>query len=117
MLARTLEAAGLSTILVTNMPFWAEKVGAPRTLAVEHPYGHMLGQPTDSAQQIRVIRQALDVFRIANSPGTIVHSPEIWLVSQDEAIQNWQPPEPSPVIAHMSKHFRELLRKNRKGGS
>lgn len=31
-LARTLEATGLSTILVTPMPFWAEKIGvlAPR---------------------------------------------------------------------------------------
>ena len=96
------------------MPFWAEKVGTPRTLAVEHPFGHMLGQPNDNAQQIRVIRLALDVLRTADSPGTIVHSPEIWPVSQDEAIQNWQPPEPSPVIAHMSKHFREMLRKNRK---
>ena len=34
-LARTLETLGLSTILVTNKPFWAERVGVPRTLAVE----------------------------------------------------------------------------------
>ena len=39
-LACTLEAAGLSTILVTMMPSWAELVGAPRTLAVEFPFGY-----------------------------------------------------------------------------
>ena len=61
-LARTLEAHGLSTILVTNMPFWAEKIGVPRTLAVEFPFGHMLGQPGDVAVQRRVILQALDVL-------------------------------------------------------
>ena len=54
-LARTLEAAGLSTILVTNMPFWSEKIGTPRTLAVEFPFGHLLGAPNDPTQQMRVI--------------------------------------------------------------
>ena len=54
MLARTLETAGLATIMVTNMPFWAEKVGVPRTLAVEFPFGHTLGQPHNVAQQMRV---------------------------------------------------------------
>ena len=114
MLARTFESAGLSTILVTNMPFWAEKVGTPRTLAVEHPFGHMLGQSNDANQQTRVICQALDVLKTTKSPGIIVHSSEVWLVSQDEAIQNWQPVEPSPVIGQLSKHFREMLRKNRR---
>ena len=55
-LARTLEAAGLATVLVTMMPYWAEKVGAPRTLAVEYPFGQTLGQPRDTAGQMRVIR-------------------------------------------------------------
>jgi len=50
-LARTLEAADLSTILVTPMPFWTEKIGVPRTLAVEFPFGHTLGQPHDTTQR------------------------------------------------------------------
>ena len=40
--------------MVTNMPFWAEKVGVPRTLAVEFPFGHTLGQPHDTAQHMRL---------------------------------------------------------------
>jgi hypothetical protein len=113
-LARTLEAAGLATILVTNMPFWAEKVGVPRTLAVEFPFGHTLGQAHDTAQQMRVIRQALHVLETATVPGEIVHSPETWPVPQKEATKDWQPEIPSPVVEIMAPKIRELLRKRRK---
>ncbi len=113
MLARTLEAAGLSTIMVTNMPFWAQKIGVPRTLAVEFPFGHTLGQPHDAAQHIRVIHQALEMLETAKSPGAIVHSPETWPVSQKEASKNWQPQEPSPLIHVMAPHIREMVRQRR----
>jgi len=115
-LARTLEAAGLSTIIVTNMPFWAEKIGVPRTLAVEFPFGHTLGQPHDAAQQRRVIEQALEVLEAEGAPGTIIHSPETWPVSQKEATREWQPEEPSPLVRVMTPHFREMLRERRRGG-
>ena len=58
-LARAIEAAGFSTILVTMMPYWAEKTGTPRTLGVEFPFGQTLGQVGDAAQQMRVIEAAL----------------------------------------------------------
>ena len=117
-LARTLEAAGLSTILVTNMPFWVERVGAPRTLAVEFPFGHNLGQPHDAVGQMRVIRQALEVLEKADAPGAIVHSPDKWPVSQKEATQDWQPEEPSPVVKVMAPEIREMMcqrRQKRRG--
>jgi hypothetical protein len=113
-LARTLEATGLSTILVTPMPFWAEKIGVPRTLAVEFPFGHTLGQPHDAAQQRQVIHQALQVLETAQVPGTIVHSPETWPVPQKEAYKDWQPEEPSPVIQTMAPRIREVLKQRRK---
>jgi hypothetical protein len=113
-LARTLEKAGLSTILVTNMPFWAEKIGVPRTLAVEFPFGHTLGQPKNVEQQMRVLQQAIQGFEEIEKPGVILHSPEVWPIPKDAAIKEWQPEEPSPVIQHISKNFRELMRKSRK---
>jgi D-proline reductase (dithiol) PrdB len=113
-LARTLEAAGLATILVTNMPFWAEKSGVPRTLAVEFPFGHTLGQPHNPAQQMRVIHQALAVLATATTPGEIVHSPEAWPIPVKEATEAWQPPTPSPVIQLMMPRIREILRQRRK---
>jgi len=115
-LARTFEAAGLSTVLVTPMPFWAEKVGVPRTLAVEFPFGHTLGQPHDAAQQMRVIRQALAALETAESPGTIVDSPETWPVPLKEACQTWQPDGPSPVVQLLAPRFREMLKQRRQRG-
>lgn len=113
-LARTLEEAGLSTILVTPMPFWAEKVGAPRTLAVEFPFAQTLGRPHNTDLQTRVIRQALEVLQTAKQPGVIIHSPEEWPQTQAEALKEWQPPEASPVIKTLAPKIRTLLRQRRK---
>jgi len=95
------------------MPFWAEKVGVPRTLAVEFPFAHALGQPHNVAQQMRVIRQALAVLETAETPGTIVHSADKWPVPQREAQKRWQPAQPSPVIELMAPRVRELVRQQR----
>ena len=100
-LARTFEAAGLSTIMVTNMPFWAKKIGAPRTLAVEFPFGHLLGQPHNREQQMRVIRQALEVLEKAESPGMIVHSEEKWPGPLRRSIARFTPGD---ATAHCRGH-------------
>lgn len=112
-LARTLEASGLSTIMVTMMPFWAERVGVPRTLAVEFPFGHTLGQPHNIDQQMRVIRQALEVLETEDEPGAIVESEETWPEPVSEAKANWQPEEPSPIIAIMAPQVLKLIRQKK----
>jgi hypothetical protein len=96
------------------MPYWSEKVGVPRTLAVEFPFGHTLGMPKDRDMQMRVIHQALEVLGKAVTPGMTVHSEETWPVDQEEAIKSWQPDEPSPIIAELSPKFREMLRQRRR---
>jgi len=113
-LARTFEAAGFSTILVSQIPYLVETVGAPRTLAVEFPLGHTLGQPHNIPQQKKVLIQALDVLKSAKEPGTVIHSREIWPVPQKEALKDWQPKEPSPLIKMMTPHFLEMAREQRK---
>lgn len=81
-LARIFEDAGMPTVLVTNMPFWSERVGAPRSLGVEFPFGHIIGPAGDRVMQRRVILHALDVLEKAEGPGTIEHSrnhgPNLW---------------------------------------
>ena len=114
MLARCLEQAGLSTVLVTNMPFWAERVGAPRTLAVEFPFGHTLGQPHNAQQQTRVVREALLVLTSAERPGTIVHSEERWPEPVDKATKDWQPKKPSPLLQEMAPQFVKIMREHRR---
>ncbi|MCA9969034.1 MAG: hypothetical protein KC425_02405 [Anaerolineales bacterium] len=112
-LARTLEAHGLSTVLVTMMPYWAEKIGVPRTLAVEFPFGQTLGRAGDAAQQRRVIAQALRVLETAETPGSIVHSDEVWPEPAGEAMRQWQPAAPSPIIAELAPKIKEMLRGRR----
>lgn len=113
-LARTLESAGLSTLLITPMPYWAEKIGTPRTLAVEFPFGHAFGQPGDKAMQRTILEEALHVLESIDKPGTVVHSEQVWPGSVKEAIRHWQPAKPSPIIAELSPKFRDILRQNRK---
>ena len=114
-LARIFENEGLSTILVTNMPFWVERIGVPRTLAVEFPFGHILGEPCQPKQHIEIIQEALGFLENAHQPGLIKHSQQAWPVEPEAAMKDWQPIEPSPVISHMSRKLREQLREKRKG--
>lgn len=115
-LARVFEQSGLSTITVTNMPFWAERVGAPRTLAVEMPFGHLLGRPGDAAQQMRIIRQALEALEAATAPDTILHSEERWQGNPAEAEQASHPPAPPPITEEMGKHIGHFIRALRQRG-
>ncbi len=114
MLARLFEAAGFSTILVTMMPFWSEKVGVPRTLAVEHPFSLTLGLPNEADRQRQVIREALSVLESATEAGTIAHSDSEWPIAARQARKQWQPSEPSPIIAVLAPKLREALRQMRK---
>jgi hypothetical protein len=113
-LARTLEAEGFSTILVTNMPYWSEKTGVPRTLAVEFPFGHILGQPCDTPRQMSIISQALQVLADAREPGVVIHAEDEWPQPSEEATTAWQPEAQSPIIAYLRPQIREVMRQRRR---
>jgi hypothetical protein len=114
-LARLFEAAGMSTIMITNMPFWAERVGVPRTLAVEFPFGHLLGRPGDAALQKRVIDHALEVLETAEGPGAIVHFQETWPEPLEAALHCSHPEQPPPIMGQMGRHIGSFLRAVRRG--
>lgn len=116
-LARALEAEGFSTVLITMMPYWAEKIGVPRSLAVEFPFGQTLGQPHDREQQMGVLQEALGLLETAESPGTIQHSDARWPIPLEEAQRAWQPPQPSPIIAELAPRLREMMKEARKRAS
>jgi hypothetical protein len=115
-LARTFEEAGMATVTITNMPFWAEKVGSPRTLGVEMPFGHILGMPGDSAQQMRIIRQALKVLEGSAEPDKISHSEEVWPGTEAEAEKASHPPVPPPITSDMGRHIGSFIRALRQRG-
>ena len=91
----------MSTVLVTVMPDWSERLGVPRTVGVEFPYGHPLGQAGDSDTQMGVIREALRLLEEAAGPGENRELDYVWPQDLDEAKRGWQPPEPSPIIKMM----------------
>ncbi len=103
----------MSSVLVTIMPYWSERLGVPRTVGVEFPYGHPLGQPGDRDTQLGIIREALRLLEQATEPGEIRELDYVWPQEFDEAKRDWQPAEPSPII----RMIREQAAARRQGGS
>ena len=103
----------MSTVLVTMMPYWTERLGVPRTVGVEFPYGHSLGRPGDRDTQTGIVRSALGLLEEATQTGEIRELDYVWPQDLDEAKRDWQPAEPSPIV----KMLIERRRAQRPGGS
>jgi hypothetical protein len=104
-LARVIEAAGISTVMVTAMPDLAERAGVPRIVGLEFPFGHTLGHAGDHEEQMKVIRDALRALRDAREPNTVEHLPYEW-PDADRWKQEWHPKEPAPIIALLIEQRR-----------
>jgi hypothetical protein len=74
LIARTIEAAGISTVSVSITRDLTEAVGVPRAVFLRWPLGHPLGEPGNAAQQRTVIFDALRLVATARQPG-IIHEP------------------------------------------
>src|SRR5438105_15900212 len=83
------------------MPDLANRLGTPRVVGVEFPFGHPFGRPGDVAMQTAVLRDALDVLATATGPNTVVSLPYTWPEPQDVAYKAWQPREMSPIVRFM----------------
>ena len=103
----------MSTVLATIMPFWGERLGIPRTVGVEFPFGHTLGRPGDRDTQMGIIRSALALLEEAKEPGEVRELDYVWPQDFDVAKQDWQPEEPSPIV----KLLIERRRGQRQEGS
>ena len=105
MLARTIEAAGISTVLVTMVPYLAQAVGTPRTVGIEFPFGHPLGHAGDRDEQMRVIRDSLRALVDIKEPNAVVGLPYEW-PDFEYWSKAWHPSEPAPI----TKYLREQAR-------
>ena len=105
-LARLFEAGGLSTVVVTMMPSWAERYGAPRVAAVEFPFAHPLGMAGAADVQMATVRDALKLLEEAPGPNTIVHLEHEWPGDEREWRRRWQPSQASPLIAEYMREIR-----------
>lgn len=68
MIARVLEAAGLSTTSISLVREHTAAVKPPRALFVPFPFGSAFGRPHDAAGQLRVLRAALDLLAAPSGP-------------------------------------------------
>lgn len=105
LVARFLEENGFSTIVLTMTPEFNREIGFPRIVAIEYPYGRIVGQVNDTNGQREIIRAALSVIENAQEPGKVVHLPYTW--PEDPKETNWHPPEISPLIKFYLKEIKE----------
>lgn len=97
------------------VPYFAEKMGAPRTLGVEFPFGHTLGRAGERDEQLGVIRRALGLLRDATAPGAIEHHDQPWQGDEKEWRRRWQPVEPAPIIKLMRDRAQHQAEQRREG--
>lgn len=78
LIARVLEAAGISTVSFFLLAEIAQQLGIPRGLSVKFPFGHVLGEPDNLVQQQLLINHGLKLLINAPQAGTFVQLPYRW---------------------------------------
>jgi hypothetical protein len=78
LLAREIEARGVTTVSLALVKEVAVAAHAPRFLYLHWPFGHALGEPGNVAQQRTVLHDMLSMATIALRPGLVVELPYRW---------------------------------------
>ena len=76
--ARTIEAAGIPTVVMGCAKDIVEHVGVPRFLFSDFPLGNPAGKPKDKASQVSTLELALKLLAGAPGPRTTVQNPIRW---------------------------------------
>jgi hypothetical protein len=82
LVARVLEAGGVSTVTYTNGRDIAASAGNPRQIFLNYPLGNPAGKPHDADNQREVLRAGLKLLEEADKPGIIVDLPYVWSESK-----------------------------------
>lgn len=91
---RVLEAGGISTVALSMVPAFTERVGVPRLAGIAYPMSRPLGRPHDADGQRAVLASLLQVLGDARGPGTYVELPYTWPESVSEARKSSEAPPP-----------------------
>jgi len=89
LLAREIEACGVTTVSLALVRELAVMVKAPRMLYLHWPFGHALGEPNNRDQQYTVLHDAFSMARCAPRPGLIVDLPYPWKRHVYTPISDW----------------------------
>ena len=89
LLAREIEACGVTTVALALVRELAVIVKAPRMLYLHWPFGHALGEPNKRDQQYTVLHNVFSMARCAPRPGLIVDLPYQWRRQVYTPISDW----------------------------
>ena len=85
LLARHVEAVGISTLCMTSALDITQAVNPPRAAFLDYPLGHTTGKPHQPALQREILLEALAGFSDLTAPGSVKTLPFKW--SEDKS---WQ---------------------------
>lgn len=103
---REIEAAGIATIILSNIPDLTASVSPPRIAAIENPCGRTLGQSGDAEGQSAVLRAVLAALSEIVAPGGISHLPYRW----PEEVPYRDEMDPPPIAKYLKRHPWDLRR-------
>jgi hypothetical protein len=103
-----IEAAGMTTVALSNIPDLTMAVSVPRLVAIEHPFGQTVGRPGDTEEQRAVLLGALEAVEEMCEPGSIKHLPFTWPETGTETPSH--APESPPIVNYLKRHPWELPR-------
>ena len=118
LVARHLEANGISTVIVGSARDVVEHCGAARFLFTDFPLGNPCGRPFDAVMQRRIVGHARDRRESATCARTTVQAPFIW--SED---CSWKErygrvdPKRAEELRRMGEARRALQQRAKAGGS
>ncbi len=90
------------------MPDLAAKFRLARIVGVEFPFGHPFGLPGDVSMQRQVCESALRLLSEASEPESRLDVDIEWPIDTATAYRDWQPAEPSPIVAYNLRRRQEL---------
>jgi hypothetical protein len=78
LVARHLEANGVSTVILGCARDIVEECGVPRLVFTDFPLGNPCGKPWDAGMQRSIVESALNLLERAWVPRTTVQTPFFW---------------------------------------
>jgi hypothetical protein len=103
---REIERAGMTTVTLSNIPDLTAAVRVPRLVAIEHPFGQIMGSPGDQEVQAAVLWETLEAVEMMKAPGSIKHLPFECSGIMNES----KPHQPPPIVGHLVRHPWQLPR-------
>ncbi len=72
LIAREIEHRGIPTLSMSSARSITAAVAPPRAVFLDYPLGHTAGRANDPANQLRIMRDTLQIFESIDRPGSLV---------------------------------------------